>query len=103
MATIGELLQSRKVAGHSHNSAEAGVFEGQAGKDVQVKSEQDGEGVHCAGAAGTLCTATARSPDQTSWSGWQHRYLRRALVIRGNKPALLLKSWTVAVASFEIK
>ena len=40
------------MAGHSHNSVEeteAGVVEGQAGEDVHVKSEQDGEGLHCAG------------------------------------------------------
>ena len=32
------------------------MLEEQVGEDAQVKSELDGEGVHCADAAGTLCT-----------------------------------------------
>ena len=60
MARIGELLRSKKAAGrcNSVEEAESGMLEEQVGEDedAQVKSEQDGEGVHCAGAAGTLCT-----------------------------------------------
>ena len=58
LATIGELLRSRKVVGRhsSVEEAEPGMVEGQGGEGVQVRSEQDGEGVHCAGAACTLCT-----------------------------------------------